>query len=62
MTDGNPNGPGTVVTLPADEAAFLTSRGFLQSEPPVLAASAAVPNPAGVGGQNANVQGAVYRR
>jgi hypothetical protein len=64
MIDGEPNGPGSAVSLPANEAAFLQKRGFLQAEPPILTPPPAVPNPANVGLQTpgGNVQGHVYRR
>jgi hypothetical protein len=36
MIAGTANGPGTMVTLPHDESAFLASRGFLQDTAPLL--------------------------
>jgi hypothetical protein len=60
MLGGTPNGPGAVVTLPADEAAFLQDRGFLTDTPPILAPAAGT-NPAGIGLQNAGAQGPTYR-
>jgi hypothetical protein len=60
MLDGTPNGPGAVVTLPADEAARLSALGFLADTPPILAPTAGT-NPAGIGLRNADVQGPTYR-
>jgi hypothetical protein len=60
--DGNPNGPGSIVKLPPDEAAFLMERGFVQTEPPFLPPPASIPNPAAIGrvDSNVNVQGPRY--
>ena len=60
--NGQLHAPGSMVTLPADEAEFLASRGFLQDTPPALT-SVASPNPASIGVQDAhvNVQGPRYR-
>jgi len=62
MIDGTANGPGTMVTLPHDEAAFLTARGFLQTEPPILAPAMSEPNPAAIGPHGGKIQGPVFSR
>jgi hypothetical protein len=63
MINKTSNGPGALVTLPHDEAAFLTKRGFLQPEMPLLPLPATAPNPAAIGLQDAHiVQGPQYRR
>lgn len=49
VQNGTPNGPGSMVTLPPDEAARLREQGFVQSEPPVLMPVGMPPNPAAIG-------------
>jgi hypothetical protein len=65
--DSLPHGPGTMLTLRADEAAHLARTGFLQDEPPLLEpapAEIARENPSGIGLQTQQVkfQGPTYRR
>jgi hypothetical protein len=63
IQDKATHGPGTSVTLPHEEAAFLTKRGFLQAEMPLLPAPATAANPAAIGLQRDHVvQGPQYRR
>lgn len=56
------HGPGSELSLAHDEAEFLASRGFVQTEPPILMPSATTPNHAGIGAHGGEVQGPHFHR